>query len=172
MTTAGEVRISGIADVTDAATIDVVRGRLDRKRADELLSFWFERRALSGLEARRRLPEVVCMLRRDGGLVGTSSAYAANVALIGNRRFWVFRSLLDAVAAPHLPDMIRATFKALEAEFDGSPGAPIGLCVLAGPDERNHRPEAEWADPRMTYAGYLPEALQVRIAYFEGAVIG
>ena len=26
--------------------------------------------------------------------------------------------------------MITATFNALESKFDGSPGAPIGLCVL------------------------------------------
>lgn len=161
-------RIPGQAD---AITIETVRGRLDRQRADELLSFWLQRRVLSGLEARRRLPEVVCMMRRDGAVVGTSSAYAANVALIGNRRFWVYRNMLDESVADQTLAMIRSTFHALEAEFDGASGSPIGLCVRAGPELRRSQPAAEWSEPRMFYAGYLPEGLQVRIAYFTGSVI-
>ena len=111
------------------------------------------------------------MMRLDGSLVGTSSAYPANLALIGGRRFWVYRSLLDAIVAEQAPALIRATFNALAAEFDGARGSPVGLCVLAGRDLRRRCPEAEWTEPRMLYAGYLPEGVQVRIAYFEGAVI-
>ncbi|HTX30253.1 MAG TPA: hypothetical protein VMD09_02655 [Solirubrobacteraceae bacterium] len=160
-----------IPDQADAFTIETVRGQLDRHRADELLTFWLERRALTSLEARRRLPEVVCAMRLEGALVGSSSVYATNVALIGGRRFWVYRSVLDQVVAEHAPAMIRATFNALAAEFDGADGSPVGLCVLARPALRRQRPEAEWSDPRMLYAGYLPEGLQLRIAYFDGAVI-
>jgi hypothetical protein len=126
---------------------------------------------LSGLDARRRLPEVVCTLRLDGTLVGTSSAYANNIPLVGGRRFWVYRNLLDEPVADQAPAMIRATFNALAAEFDGAAGSPLGLCVLAAPELRRGRPEAEWTDPRMVYAGYTPHGLQVRIGYFEGAVI-
>ena len=165
-----ETRIRGIPNPA-AATIEVVRGRLDRQRADELLSFWFKRRALSGLEARRRLPEVVCFMRVGEALVGTSSSYAHDLAPIGGRRFWIYRHLLDEVVSDQGPAMIRATYNALQAEFDGSPGSPIGLCVLAGPAERHGRPEAEWSDPRMVYAGYLREGFQIRIAYFQDAVI-
>jgi hypothetical protein len=104
-------------------------------------------------------------------VVGSSSSYAANVAVVGGRRFWVYRHLLDDVVADQGPSMIRATFDVLGAEFDGSPGQPVGLCLLAGPAEWRRRPEAEWSDPRMIYAGYVPEGLQVRIAYFEDALI-
>jgi hypothetical protein len=46
--------------------------------------------------------------------------------------------------------MIRAAVEALDAEFDHRPGSPIGLCALiADPEERRRRPEAEWSDPRM-----------------------
>lgn len=135
------------------------------------MTFWSKRRALSGEEARRRLPEVVCLLRQESAVVGSSSAYATDVSLIGGRRFWVYRNLLDPEVEAEQPALIRATFAALEQEFDGSSEAPIGLCALAGPDLRRRRPEAEWSDPRMIYAGYLPEGHQVRIAYFEGAVI-
>jgi hypothetical protein len=97
--------------------------------------------------------------------------YSADVALIGGRRFWIYRTLLDDDVSDRAPEMIRATFEVLDAEFDGLAGSPIGLCVLSGPEERRRRPEADWADPRMVYAGYLPEGLQVRIGYFDGALI-
>ena len=165
------VRIPGIAESPEPAEIEVVRGRLDRRRSDELLTFWLERRALSGLEARRRLPEVVCMMRLGGTMVGSSSAYATNIGLIGGRRFWIYRHLLDRVVAEQEKAMIRATFDALQAGFTGESGSPLGLCVLVGEELRRRRPEAEWSDPPMIYAGYLPEGLQLRIGYFEGAVI-
>ncbi len=154
------------------STIDVVRGRLDRTHADEVLGFWAQRAALTGVQAQRRLPEVVCLLRLDGALAGVSSVHPADVPLIAGRRFWIYRNLLPGAAAEQSPAMIRATFNALEAEFDGARGSPIGLCVLlADPEERRRRPEAEWSDPRTIYAGYLPDGRQVRIAYFEDADI-
>jgi hypothetical protein len=162
-------RISGIAHPTGAATIEVVRGALDRQRADDLLSFWRRRRVLSAQEAQRRLPEVVCVLRRNGAVVGASSVYESTVALIGNRRFWIYRSLLDQAVAGQWPDMVGATFTALQAEFDGS---PIGLCLLLGAEERRLRSaEAVWPDPRLIYAGYVGDGRQVRLAYFENALI-
>jgi hypothetical protein len=165
-------RISAIAHPTGAATIDVVRGALDQTRADDLLSFWRRRRALSEPEAQRRLPEVVCVLRRDGAVVGASSVYESDVALIGNRRFWVYRSLLDQAVADQGPNMARATFTALQAEFEGSSEAPIGLCLLLSREERRLRSaEAVWPDPRMIYAGYVGDGRQVRLAYFENALI-
>ena len=112
------------------------------------------------------------MLRSDGVLAGVSSAHAAEVALIGGRRFWIYRNLLDDSVGEHWYEMIRATFYALQDRFDRSPGSPIGLCVLiADPDQRRSRPEAEWPDPRMIYAGYLRDGRQVRIGYFDDAEI-
>jgi hypothetical protein len=114
----------------------------------------------------------VCVLRQDGEVAGVSSVYPAQVDLIGGRRFWIYRNLLRSDLGDRFPDMIRETFNALEAEFDGAPGSPIGLCVLiADPEERRRRPQVEWQDPRMIYAGYLDDGRQVRIAYFEGAEI-
>ncbi len=152
--------------------IDVVRGKLDAEREQELLAFWAERRALSGEQARDRLPEVVCTLRLEDQIVGANSVFAADVPLIGGRRFWVYRSLLDPEVADEGPAMIRETFNALAAEFSGGPDEPIGLCLLIGdPQELRRRPEVEWSDPRMIYAGYTDDGRQMRIAYFENALI-
>jgi hypothetical protein len=159
--------------VSPIPTIEVVRGRMDDARSRDLLEFWAAHGALAGAEARQRLEEVVCVLRTTGdGIVGACSVHSADVPLIGGRRFWVFRSLLPGAASEHAPEMIRACFGALEAEFDGAPGSPLGLCVLLDEAERGRRPEAEWPDPRMIYAGYLDDGRQVRIAYFDGACIG
>jgi hypothetical protein len=149
-----------------------VRGRLDRARADELLEFWAQRQALDPVQAQRRLPEVVCILRRSQAVVGASSAYLADLELIGGRRFWIYRSLLDAGLSDQGPAMIAATFDALEAESDGSPGSPLGLCLLlADPDDWRRRPDVEWTEPPMIYAGYLADGRQVRIGYFRGALV-
>jgi hypothetical protein len=150
--------------------IELIRGRLDGARADEVLAFWAARSELSAEEAQQRLGEVVCLLRLEGELAGVSSVHAANVALIAGRRFWIYRSSLAETANEQSPAMISATFATLEEQFDGSRGSPIGLCVLIGdPEERRRRPEAEWSDPRLLYAGYLEDGRQVRIAYFEDA---
>jgi hypothetical protein len=152
--------------------IEVVRGRLEPATAEELVGFWAEQGVLFGEDARRRLPEVVCVLREDGRIAGVSSVAAAEVPAVSGRRFWVYRSLLPGAAAELAPAMIRGTFRALDAEFDGEPGSPIGLCVLLGDAEQGQRrSEAQWLDPPMVYAGYLGDGRQVRIGYFEDAAI-
>ena len=60
----------------------------------------------------------------------------------------------------------------LEADFDPAGGGPVGLCLLISERaEIERRPEAEWRDPRILYAGYLADGSQVRIGYFEGAKV-
>lgn len=156
-----------------STTIEVVRGHLEPDAAEQLIEFWAGQGALFGEDARQRLPEVVCVVRDDGRIAGACSVRAAEVPLVGGRRFWVYRNLLAPEVADQGREMIRATFEALAAEFDGAPGAPVGLCVLlSGPAERGWYPEAEAVRPRLLYMGYLDDGRQVRVAYFEGAVVG
>jgi hypothetical protein len=152
-------------------TIETIRGRSERADGD-VLAFWAAHGGPSGDAAQRRLPEAVCALRCGGELAGVSSVHAAEVALIGGRRFWIYESCLAVAAGDQWVALMRATFNALEAKFDGERGAPIGLCALLTESERRLAPaEAEWSDPRTIYAGYLGDGRQVRIAYFEGAEI-
>ncbi len=156
-----------------STTIEVVRGRLDPRTAEELIEFWAEQGALFGEVARRRLPEVVCVLRNDGRIAGACSVRSAEVAQIGGRRLWVYRSLLAPEQADRSPELIRTAFDVLAGEFDGSPEAPTGLCVLlAGAAERAWYPEAEPIEPRLLYAGYLDDGRQVRVAYFDDISTG
>ncbi len=108
-----------------------------------------------------------------GGIVGVNSVYPQDLALIGGRRFWIYRGFLLPAAASAEPEVIRASFAALEKEFEPVAPGPVGLCVLVvDPAEMERRPEALWAETQLMYAGYLDDERQVRIRYFEGAAIG
>jgi hypothetical protein len=153
--------------------IEVVRGRLTGERAEQLVRFWTGHGALDEAAARERLTEVVCVLLDDADeIVGVNSVFPSGVDRVGGRTFWIYRNFLSPGVSDAAAAMIRAAFSALEAEFDASGDGPIGLCVLvAEPAEMQRRPEAEWADPAMIYAGYLADGRQVRIAYFRQARI-
>src|SRR5437764_5068984 len=155
-------------------SIETVRGRLSDERADQLLRFWSSQGALEGGAARKRLSEVVCLaLDRGGEIVGVNSVYPEDVALLGGRRFWIYRNFLLPDASGAGPELTNAAFAALEPEFEASREGPIGLCVLIGERaEIERRPEAIWTDTELMFAGYTREGHQVRIRYFEDAVIG
>ena len=154
------------------AAIEVVRGRLGDAAAQELLTFWAQRGVLQGDQAQARLAEVVCLLRVDGQIEGACSVFSADVEIVGGRRFFVYRSLLDNEVADQNPAMVRTTFEVLDAERQaGWKGDEFGLCLLLDPAALRHFPvEADWRDPRCIYVGYLPDGRQVRIAYFSDQV--
>ena len=153
--------------------IEVVRGRTQHV-SDELVAFWGRLGALAGDAADARLPEVVCVVRNDGGtLVGASSAYDARLRLIGNRRLWVFRGLLEpGVAGSVEQALINATFDALDDERRRVLDAPAGMCVLVTDRAvMSDLPQAVWPATKLLYAGYLPDGTQVRLRWFEEASI-
>ena len=153
--------------------IEPARGRLNEARSADVLVFWADRGALSGQAARRRLPEVVCVLRNAAGEVaGVNSVFPESVPLLGARRLWVYRSLVDGSAGPEVElEMIEAAHAALAEEFAAEPHGPIGLCVLLGDRDRERFPAATvWPGAAgMLFAGYGEDGRQVRVGYFEGA---
>jgi hypothetical protein len=162
-----------MSDTALNGTIEVVRGRLTDHRAAQLVAFWTGSGVLDEPAARDRLQDVVCVLLDEAGEVaGVNSVGRADVALLGGRPFWLYRSLLRAGTGPAGPALIRTAFRALDVEFDPDAGGPIGLCLLLDAAQARERPEAEWSDPRMLYAGYLADGRQVRVAYFTGARVG
>lgn len=157
--------------ISDQLTIDVVRGGVDDATAGALRAFWAEHAEMDDAAAAQRLPEVVAVLREaDGAIAGACSVFATEVPLIANRPFFVLRSLLPGAARERYFDLFAAAHAALDAGYDGAEGEPIGLCALLEEPERRARPEAEWADPRTIYAGYLADGRQVRVAYFSAAL--
>ncbi len=111
---------------------------------------------------------MVCVHRDASGAVdGVNSVVAVDVPQVGNRTFWVYRSL---GAEEDQPAMIKAAHGALNARYDGS--GPIGLLVLAGEALYRDRPDALWRDPQLVYAGYTDDGRQLRLGYFDDARIG
>jgi hypothetical protein len=150
-----------------SAEIEVVRGELAGPRREEVLAFWREQAGFTGPQAEQRLSEVVCLARRQNAVIGVSSVFADTLDLVGGRRFWIFRCLLAEDVVEAHGAMVTATFNALDAE---GAGGPEGLCLLLDEAQRRRRPEAEWSDPRLMYAGYLKDGRQIRIAYFSDQV--
>lgn len=149
------------------ARFDVVTGELARADAAQLA-------AVGGTGTFDPVRDVVCLARgEDGTLLGASFVEASEVPLVGGRRFWLYHHALAPAAHDQRDALLAATFAALDRGFDGTPGAPIGLClVVEDIGEMRRRPEAHWEDPPMLYVGYVPGPRQVRVAYFVGARIG
>jgi hypothetical protein len=161
-------------DASFDGTIETGRGRLSDEWANQLLAFWSSQGALEGEAARQRLRQVVCVARDSGGeIVGVNSVYPEDLALLGGRRYWIYRSFLLPDAASAESEMTNAAFASLEQEFEGKREGPIGLCVLHGDRaEIERRPEAVLPETELMFAGYTPDDRQVRVRYFEDAVIG
>lgn len=153
--------------------ITVVRGRVGEELGEELVRFWAAHGALDEATARLRLADVVCVLRDGGGeIAGVNSVYADSIRLIGNRSFWIYRDFISADVAAARPQMIEATFAALEREFDTSGEGPVGLALLVEDQAMiMQRPEAVWPEAGLMYAGYTEDRRQVRISYFERGTI-
>ncbi len=88
--------------------------------------------------------------------------------LVGGRPFWHFRT---SVPPDQADVLLYTTFERLNAEFEPGGDGPIGVAVAIPAVHAARRPEAVWEDPRMVYAGALPDGAQLRIGYFDGADI-
>lgn len=155
-------------------SIQAVRRGIDEELGERVVRFWVDNGALAEPTARARLADLVCVLLDSAGEVkGVNSVYEDHVGLIGNRTFWIYRTFLAPDTDLELArPMIAAAREALEDEFQERGGGPIGLCVLVtDPEVIRRYPEAVWPDSEMLYAGYTREGAQVRVGYFEGAVI-
>jgi hypothetical protein len=153
--------------------IEVAQTGLTEGRADRVLGFWADQSGFEGPAARARLDEVLCvLLEEDGGIAGVNSVYEDAVPLIGNRRFFVYRSLLVPDAAADWEALLIAAFTELDRRYDPNGPGPGGICVpVSDPAQVALHPEALWPQSMMTYAGRLPDGTQVRVRYFmEGKI--
>ena len=159
---------------SDDLEIEIVRGRINDALADRVLQFWSDRGALDEATARQRLAEVVAVLiAGDETVLGVNSVHADRLALIGNRRFWIYRSLIDGSTGEESADrMFLEAFEALESEFTATGEGPIGIVIpVADQNLMRRRPEAVWPGTELMYAGYLADGRQARLRYFQGARI-
>ena len=97
--------------------------------------------------------------------------YPDDVALVGGRRFWIYRGQ-PAEDAADWSARFNAQFETLDADFEPSQEGPLGICVyVTDRGVIESRPEVVWPDTELMYVGYLADETQVRIRYFTGALI-
>lgn len=155
--------------------IETVRGTSRPELSDQLISFWTDHGVLDEPAARRRIDQVVCVLRDPaGGIAATNSVNATQVPLIGGRSFWIYRTFGPSTEAGEaFEEMLLAAFERLRTESAPvEPGCPVGLChLLTDRAAMEARPEPVWEPSGLMFAGYTDRGEQVRIRYFEGARI-
>jgi hypothetical protein len=105
-------------------------------------------------------------------LAGVNSAYVARAPLVG-RRFWIYRRFVAPGASEEAEAaLLSAAFDELASEFGGRGDEPVGLCVLVSDRALiEARREAIWPGVDLTFAGYTDAGVQVRVRYFDGALI-
>src|SRR3954454_3732990 len=154
-------------------SIEVVRGAVDERRAEQILALWAAHGALEGEEARQRLSEIICVaLGADGEVIGINSARAEELPPV-RRRFWRYRSFIPDGGEELGTAMFKTAFDALAEGFDPDGLEPVGVAVVVTDrDEMERRTDAIWPDEELFYAGYLPDGAQLRLRYFWNAKIG
>ncbi len=145
----------------------------DSPAAEELLGFWTLHGVLEGERALARLPHVVCLLRdAEGRIAASSAAVEADVATVGGRRFWLLRCFAPDAGARACVDAIAEAAYGLLAERRAAGSGPLGVCLpVADPRLVEERDEAVWPVSRLLFAGWSPAGEQLRLRYFDGAVI-
>ena len=106
-------------------------------------------------------------------MAGVNSVFPNQVAMIGNRTFWVYRIALGPEAGDEeFLAMLSKCFGALAREFDEQRSGPVGICLtIADTGFLERHPEAIWPDVGFLHAGFMQDGSQVRIRYFEEARI-
>lgn len=107
------------------------------------------------------------------GLRAASAVRPARVELVGGQDLLLYAVAHTGITAQEADELLSATYRTLDETFDPQDrDAPIGLCLLIDDrGEMRRRPQAHWEDPPMLYVGYLGDGRQVRVAYFEGALL-
>jgi hypothetical protein len=142
--------------------------------ADGIMSFWARHNSVRPGEVPDRLGYVVCVLRGpDGSVIATAAARDADVEAVGGRRLWVFRCFAPGPEARRGVEAMVNVARERLAERPGTGGSrPIGLCFpIADPELLAERDEAFWPEAKLVYAGWLGSGEQLRVAYFDDAVI-
>ena len=150
-------------------SIDVVRGRIDDRLANELVDFWTAHNALDAASARKRVDEVVCVLRRpDGGIAAVNSPYRDRVEALGGRLLWVYRSFApsDAAQAAFEP-MFAAAAESLGADYAGGGETPWGLCYTGPAPSTAAAEDVRWPASGLMLAGFTAAGEQIRVRYFD-----
>jgi hypothetical protein len=137
----------------------------------ELARYWLENGAmLDASKAAERAPQVVCVARQDGRIVGVATAYPRIVPLLRQPMYYLRMHIAkearnQALSIPFL----KASFEEIERqELAKEQLLCIGV-ILQLQNERlaAHYNEAYWRPTQFVFAGYSRDNQQVRVRYFK-----
>lgn len=130
---------------------------------------------LTGQEAKRRISELVYIIKhKSGRVVGASTAVKTYISQLNNYLF-AYRSLiLTEFRAPALDTQLIVRSKELlqAAARDEKEKNCVGIIVVVQNEWiKQEWRQAKWSGADMLYIGNSPEGHHLRVGYFKGAKI-
>ena len=156
-----------------AVEIIPVWKRVDPELQAELTRYWIENGAmLDPSKAAERAPEVVCIAREEGRLVGVTTAYPRIVPMLRQPMYY-YRNYIapDYRSAGLSIPFINASFDEIERQEAAKEKALCIGVILSIENQRlvKHYDQARWWQSGFVYAGISRDNAQLRVKYFEGA---
>ena len=159
-----------------AVEIIPVWKRDDPELQAELARYWIENGAMQDEgRAIRRAREVACIARKEGRIVGVTTAYPKISGLLRQPMYFLRMHIAqparnEALSIPFL----KASFAEIERqELEKDKPMCLGVMLLLQ-NERlaNHYNEAYWWQSQFVFAGYGEKDQQARVRFFKGAKLG
>jgi hypothetical protein len=161
-------------NIKDLVFENVWGGEISHIR-DQVLNIWMHHRGPQGLQADKRMKQIVFVIRnKRGDVIGLSTAFKSYIKQLRNH-FFVFRLLIvpGYRVAGLTSKLLVLTRDFLESiHLTQNLDTPIGLITLVESEAlKQHRNEAIWPASKMVYIGNTREGHHIRVYYFAGARI-
>jgi len=156
-----------------AVEIIPVWKRVDEQLQAELARYWIENGAMTDAgRAAERAPEVACIARSEGRIVGVTTAYPRIVPVLRQPMYYLRMHVAPAARNEGLsiPFVVDSFAEIEKQELAKDKLLCLGV-ILQLQNERlaAHYNEAYWWQSKFVFAGYSRDNQQLRVRYFEGA---
>jgi hypothetical protein len=159
-----------------AVEIIPVWKRVDPELQAELARYWIDNGAMQEEgRAAQRAKEVACIARKDGKIVGVTTAYPKISGLLRQPMYFLGMHIAkparnEALSIPFL----KASFAEIEKqELEKEKPMCLGVMLLLQNERLAQQyNEAFWWQSKFVFAGYGEKDQQARVRFFEGAKLG
>ena len=136
----------------------------------ELARYWLENGAMTdAAKAAERAPQVVCIARGEGRIVGVTTAYPRIVPLLRQPMYYLRMHIAQPARNQALSiPFVKASFDEIERqELAKEQLLCIGVILqLANERLAAHYNQAYWSQSKFVFAGYSRDNQQIRVRYF------
>lgn len=156
-------------------TFQTVRGAVSPEIASEVVGIWTNSAGLDFDEAKRRIQELVIIVRNDSQrIVGVSTASKTFLKQIQNYVYAYRCFILPEFRAPALDTQMIVKSKGFleKVSLEDHYNKCVGIMVVVQNEVlKLHWRQAIWPGANMMYIGNAPNGDHIRISYFKGARI-